>query len=73
MTFAILGGVLGGILAIIGYLILRSQTDSIILFVLLRVGIGALVATMAGPILIPRRYVSFTEVRSDDDARTDAN
>jgi len=53
--FGILGGIFGGIIAIIGFLILSPPTDSVILFVLLRVIVGAIVAMIAGPILMHRR------------------
>ena len=53
--FGILGGILGGIIAIIGFLILSPPTDSVILFVALRMIVGSIVAMIAGPILMHRR------------------
>ena len=53
--FGILGGILGGIIAIIGFLILSPSTDSVVLFVLIRIIIGSIVAMIFGPILITRR------------------
>ena len=52
LSFAILGGILGGLIAFIGYLIMSPQTDSVVLFVLLRVGVGAVVAPIVGPIIM---------------------
>jgi hypothetical protein len=49
--FSIIGGVLGGMLAIIGYFIYSPTVDSLIFFVILRIFIGAVVATVAGPII----------------------
>jgi zinc transporter ZupT len=52
LKWGIIGGILGGLLAIIGFLILSPSIDSVILFVLLRVAIGAIVAMIIGPILV---------------------
>ena len=48
----IIGGFLGGLIAIIGFWILSPPTDSVFLFVLLRVAIGAIVAIIIRPIVI---------------------
>jgi len=45
-------GIIGGLIAIIGFWILSPPTDSVILFVILRVIIGAIVAMIIGPILV---------------------
>jgi len=50
----IIGGFLGGLIAIIGFWILSPPTDSVILFVLLRVVVGAVVAIIIRPIVIDR-------------------
>ena len=52
LRFGLLGGILGGVIAIIGFLILSPVVDSIVTFVLLRVAVGAVVAMIAGPIII---------------------
>lgn len=52
--FGILGGIIGGVIAIIGFLILSPPTDSVVFFVLLRVVVGATVAMILYPILAPR-------------------
>ena len=54
LKFGILGGILGGIIAIIGFLLLSPPTDSVILFVLLRVVVGSISAMIIGPILIKK-------------------
>ena len=54
LKWAVIGGILGGAIAIIGYWILSPATDSVALFVLLRVVIGAIVAMVAGPIIASR-------------------
>ncbi len=54
LKWGVIGGFLGGLIAIIGFWIFSVQTDSVILFVLLRVIIGAIVATIAGPIIAKR-------------------
>ncbi len=53
--WAIFGGILGGVIAIIGYWIMQPQTDSVILFVLLRVAVGAIIAMIIGPIFIKNK------------------
>ena len=59
--WGIIGGFLGGLIAIIGFWILSPQTSSVVLFVMLRVIIGSIVAMIAGPILTTR----FTNNKSD--------
>ncbi|NQU99266.1 MAG: hypothetical protein HQ538_00885 [Parcubacteria group bacterium] len=51
IRFGIIGGILGGVIAIIGFWILSPSTDSLFLFVLLRMVIGAVVAMLVGPLL----------------------
>ncbi len=52
LKWGVVGGILGGAIAIIGFWILSPPTDSVILFVLLRVIVGAIVAMIAGPIIM---------------------
>jgi len=52
LRWGITGGVIGGIIAIIGFWILSPPVDSIIFFVLLRVIIGSIVAMIVAPILM---------------------
>jgi len=54
LRWGIIGGFLGGLIAIIGFLILSPPTDSVILFIILRVIIGSIVAMISGPILTAR-------------------
>jgi len=54
LRFGIFGGITGGLIAIIGFWILSPPTDSVVLFVILRVVIGSIVAMIAGPILTTR-------------------
>jgi len=54
LKFGVFGGITGGLIAIVGYLILSPQVDSIILFVLLRVVVGAVVAMLIGPIILSK-------------------
>jgi multisubunit Na+/H+ antiporter MnhG subunit len=54
LRWAVVGGFLGGLIAIIGFLILSPQTSSVVLFVMVRVIIGAIVAMIIGPLLAPR-------------------
>jgi len=49
--WGIIGGFLGGLIAIIGFWILSPPTESVVLFVLLRMIIGSIVAMIIGPIL----------------------
>ncbi len=49
--FGILGGIIGGLIALVGYLIMSPPTDSLTLFILLRVGVGAIVAMIFGPLM----------------------
>jgi len=51
LKFGIIGGILGGVIAIIGFWILSPSVDSILLFVALRVMVGAIVAMIVGPVI----------------------
>ena len=51
LRWGIIGGFLGGLIAIIGFWILSPPTDSVVLFVTLRVIVGSIVAMIVGPIL----------------------
>ena len=55
LSFGIFGGVAGGVIAAAGYLLLQPQTDSVVLFILLRVAVGAVVAMIVGPILVKNK------------------
>jgi len=55
LWFSVTGGIAGGVIAIIGFWILSPPTDSVTLFVLLRVGVGAVVATIVGVFFRKRR------------------
>ena len=44
-------GFFGGLIAIIGFWIFSPQTESVLLFVMLRAVIGLIVAMIVGPIL----------------------
>ena len=55
LRWGIVGGFLGGLIAIIGFWILSPPTDSVVLFVILRVIIGSIVAMIAGPILVKNK------------------
>ena len=54
LRWGIIGGILGGLIAIIGFWIMSPPTDSVILFIILRVIIGSIVAMIAGPIITTR-------------------
>ena len=54
LRWGIIGGFLGGLIAIIGFWILSPPTDSVVLFVMLRAIIGSIVAMIIGPISAPR-------------------
>jgi hypothetical protein len=54
LKFGVFGGITGGLIAIVGYLILSPPVDSVILFVLLRVVIGIIVAILIGPIILSK-------------------
>lgn len=54
IEFGIYGGILGGLIAIFGFWLLSPATDSLILFILLRVVIGAIVAMIIGPFIMSR-------------------
>jgi len=51
LRWGIIGGFLGGLIAIIGFWILSPPTDSVVLFVLLRVIVGSVVAMIIGPVV----------------------
>jgi hypothetical protein len=52
LRFAIIGALLGGIIAVIAYWILRPSVDSMTFYVALRVLVGAIVAMLVGPIIV---------------------
>lgn len=52
LRFGILGGFLGGVIALAGFWILSPPVDSLLLFVALRVLVGAVVAMLVGPLII---------------------
>jgi hypothetical protein len=54
LKFGIFGGIIGGLIAIIGFWILSPPTDSVVLFVMLRVIVGAIAAMIIGPIVTTR-------------------
>ncbi len=51
LKWGIVGGFLGGLIAIIGYWILSPSTDSVILFVIPRLIVGSVVAIIVGPMV----------------------
>ncbi len=55
IRWGIIGGFLGGLIAVIGFWILSPPTNSVIFFVILRVMIGAIVAMIMGPILVKNK------------------
>ena len=55
LEFGIIGGIIGGLIAIVGFLILSPSTDSVILFVMLRVIVGSIAAVIIGFILTKNR------------------
>jgi len=54
LRWGIIGGFLGGLIAIIGFWILSPPTDSIVLFVILRAIVGSIVAMIVGPKIATR-------------------
>ena len=50
LRWGIIGGFLGGLIAIIGFWILSPPTESVVLFVILRVIVGSIVAMIIGPV-----------------------
>jgi hypothetical protein len=52
LKFGTFGAILGGVIAIVGYLILRPVTDSLVLFVGIRCIVGVVVAMIAGPLIL---------------------
>ena len=61
LRFGVIGGFLGGVIAIIGFWILSPSVDSILLFVALRVIVGAIVAMIVGPVIVSR----YNKTKSD--------
>ena len=61
LKFGVIGGLLGGVIAIVGFWILSPSVDSLLLFVALRVMVGAIVAMIVGPIIISK----YTKTKSD--------
>jgi len=55
LRWGIIGGFLGGLIAMIGFWILSPPSDSVVLFVILRVIIGSIVAMIIGPILVKNK------------------
>jgi len=51
LKWAVIGGALGGLIALAGSLIFMPETDSVVFFVLLRVLVGAVVAMIVAPLL----------------------
>jgi len=54
LKLGIFGGIIGGTIAIVGFWILSPQIDSLVSFVVLRMIVGAVVAMIVGPILLPK-------------------
>ena len=54
LKFGVIGGFLGGVIAIVGYWILSPTVDSILLFVILTVFVGAIVAMIVGAFIVSR-------------------
>lgn len=52
--WGVIGGLLGGLIAIIGFWIISPSTDSVVLFVVLMAIIGSIVAMIVGPIFTTR-------------------
>lgn len=50
----IYGGLCGGMIAIVGFLILSPPVDSLFHFVILRIAIGAAVAMAIGPTILAK-------------------
>lgn len=55
LKWGIIGGILGGLIAIVGFWILSPPTDSVVRFVILRVIVGAIVAMVIGPVLVKKK------------------
>ena len=51
LSFALFGGIVGGLIAVVGYLILSPEVDSVVVFVVLRVLVGIAAAVIAGPVI----------------------
>jgi hypothetical protein len=54
LKFAVIGGLFGGVIAIVGYWILSPTVDSILPFIALRVLVGAGVAMLVGQVIVSR-------------------
>ena len=54
LRLGIIGGFLGGLIAMIGFWIFSPPTDSVVFFVLLRAIIGSIVAMTVGPVVASR-------------------
>ena len=54
LRWGFFGGFFGGLIAIIGFWIFSPPTDSVVLFVILRVIVGSIVAMIIGPIVATR-------------------
>jgi len=57
LRWGIIGGFLGGLVAIIGFWILSPSVDSLALFIILRIIIGSVVAAIIGPILAKNKLL----------------
>ncbi|MFH1427361.1 MAG: hypothetical protein ABIG60_02425 [Patescibacteria group bacterium] len=55
LRWGIVGGIIGGLIAIVGFWILSPPTSSVVLFVVLRVIIGSIIAMIMGPILVKNK------------------
>jgi len=56
LKLGIFGGIVGGLIALIGFWILSPTTDSLTLFIILRVIVGSIVAMAIGPLIINYFY-----------------
>lgn len=54
LRWGIFGGFFGGLIAIIGFWILSPPTDSVVLFIILRVIVGSIVAMIMGPVVVSK-------------------
>jgi zinc transporter ZupT len=63
LKFAVIGGSLGGLIAMVGYWALAPSVDSVPLFVALRVLAGAVVAMVVGPIIVARHTKDKTDLK----------
>jgi hypothetical protein len=51
LQFGLFGGIGGGLIALFGFFVLSPEIDSLLTFLAIRMGIGALVAMMVGPLI----------------------